>query len=82
MLLCRVILGNMEPVEPGSQETFPSSEMYDSGVDDCSNPKCYVMWPSHLNTHMRLEYLVSFKLIPKVQSKMTNKSYKTFIMSY
>jgi hypothetical protein len=82
MLLCRVILGNMEPVEPGSQETFPSSEMYDSGVDDCSNPKCYVMWPSHLNTHMRLEYLVSFKLIPKVQSKMINKSYKTFIMSY
>ncbi|KAK3152755.1 hypothetical protein QOZ80_2BG0163130 [Eleusine coracana subsp. coracana] len=68
MLLCRLILGNMEPVEPGSQESFPSSEMFDSGVDDCSNPKCYVMWPSHLNTHMRLEYLVSFKLIPKVQN--------------
>ncbi|XP_062223504.1 inactive poly [ADP-ribose] polymerase RCD1-like isoform X2 [Phragmites australis] len=68
MLLCRVILGNMEAVEPGSQESFPSSEMYDSGVDDCSNPKCYVMWPSHLSTHMRLEYLVSFKLVPKVQN--------------
>ncbi|WVZ65940.1 hypothetical protein U9M48_015222 [Paspalum notatum var. saurae] len=68
MLLCRVILGNMEVVEPGSQESFPSSEMYDSGVDDCSNPKCYVMWPSHLNTHIRLEYLVSFKLVPKVRS--------------
>ncbi|GJM90887.1 hypothetical protein PR202_ga07210 [Eleusine coracana subsp. coracana] len=68
MLLCRLILGNMEPVEPGSQESFPSSEMFDSGVDDCSNPKCYVMWPSHLNTHMRLEYLVSFKLIPKVRN--------------
>ncbi|KAJ1290903.1 hypothetical protein BS78_02G278500 [Paspalum vaginatum] len=68
MLLCRVILGNMEVVEPGSQESFPSSEMYDSGVDDCSNPKCYVMWPSHLSTHIRLEYLVSFKLVPKVRS--------------
>ncbi|XP_062191536.1 inactive poly [ADP-ribose] polymerase RCD1-like isoform X2 [Phragmites australis] len=68
MLLCRVILGNMEAVEPGSQESFPSSEIYDSGVDDCSNPKCYVMWPSHLSTHMRLEYLVSFKLVPKVQN--------------
>ncbi|KAF8772201.1 hypothetical protein HU200_006043 [Digitaria exilis] len=67
MLLCRMILGNMEAVEPGSQESFPSSEIYDSGVDDCSNPKCFVMWPSHLNTHIRLEYLVSFKLVPKVR---------------
>ncbi|CAN6310836.1 unnamed protein product [Urochloa humidicola] len=67
MLLCRMILGNMEAVEPGSQESFPSSEIYDSGVDDCSNPKCYVMWPSHLSTHIRLEYLVSFKLVPKVR---------------
>ncbi|KAL6640130.1 hypothetical protein ACP70R_021979 [Stipagrostis hirtigluma subsp. patula] len=68
MLLCRMILGNMEAIELGSQETFPSSEIYDSGVDDCSNPKCYVMWPSHLSTHIRLEYLVSFKLVPKVRN--------------
>ena len=74
MLLCRMILGNMEAVEPGSQETFPSSEIYDSGVDDCSNPKCFVMWPSHLSTHIRLEYLVSFKLSPDVRSKIINKS--------
>jgi hypothetical protein len=74
MLLCRMILGNMEAVEPGSQEFFPSSEMYDSGVDDCSNPKCYVMWPSHLSTHIRLEYLVSFKLVPKVRRKIITKS--------
>ncbi|XP_037468137.1 uncharacterized protein LOC119340341 [Triticum dicoccoides] len=68
MLLCRVILGNMEAITPGSQDSFPSSEIYDSGVDDCSNPKCYVMWPSHLNTHIRLEYLVSFRLSPKVRN--------------
>ncbi|KAL6877505.1 hypothetical protein ACP4OV_012720 [Aristida adscensionis] len=68
MLLCRMILGNMEAIEPGSQECFPSSEIYDSGVDDCSNPKCYVMWPSHLSTHIRLEYLISFKLVPKVRN--------------
>ena len=74
MLLCRMILGNMEAVEPGSQETFPSSEIYDSGVDDCSNPKCFVMWPSHLSTHIRLEYLVSFKLVSKVRRKMITKS--------
>jgi hypothetical protein len=68
ILLCQVILGNTEAVEPGSQEFFPSSGIYDSGVDDCLNPKCYVMWPSHLSTHMRLEYLVSFKLSPDVRS--------------
>ncbi|XP_006653007.1 uncharacterized protein LOC102712628 isoform X1 [Oryza brachyantha] len=68
MLLCRLILGNMEAVMPGSQDSFPSSEIYDSGVDDCSNPKCYVMWPSHLSTHIRLEYLVSFRLSSKVRN--------------
>lgn len=70
MLLCRVILGNMEAVEPGSHEFFPTSQIYDSGVDDCLNPKCYVMWPSHLSTHMQLEYLVSFKLAPEARSKI------------
>lgn len=74
MLLCRLILGNMEAVMPGSQDSFPSSDIYDSGVDDCSNPKCYVMWPSHLSTHIRLEYLVSFRLSSKVRSKMINNS--------
>ncbi|KQJ85238.1 uncharacterized protein LOC100842408 [Brachypodium distachyon] len=68
MLLSRVILGNMEAITPGSQDYFPSSEIYDSGVDDCSNPKCYVVWPSHLSSHIRLEYLVSFRLTPKVQN--------------
>ncbi|KAG8066656.1 hypothetical protein GUJ93_ZPchr0004g39413 [Zizania palustris] len=68
MLLCRLILGNMEAVMPESQDSFPSSEIYDSGVDDCSNPKCYVMWPSHLSTHIRLEYLVSFRLSSKVRN--------------
>ena len=74
ILLCQVILGNTEAVDPGSQEFFPSSDVYDSGVDDCLNPKCYVMWPSHLSTHMRLEYLVSFKLSPDIRSKIINKS--------
>ncbi|TVU16519.1 hypothetical protein EJB05_40088, partial [Eragrostis curvula] len=68
MFLCRVILGKMEAIKPGSQESFPSNKMCDSGVDDCSNPKCYVMWPSHLSTHIRLEYLISFKIAPLFQN--------------
>ncbi|KAK1629955.1 hypothetical protein QYE76_004270 [Lolium multiflorum] len=61
----RVIMGNMEAVTSGSQDSFPSSGIYDSGVDDCSNPKCYVMWASHVNTYpysFRISYyLLGFK---------------------
>jgi hypothetical protein len=73
MLLCRVILGNMEAITPGSQDSFPSSEMYDSAIDDCSNPKCYLMWPSYLNTHIHLENHVRFRFPSKVRHKMVNK---------
>lgn len=69
MLLCRVILGNMEQVSPGSQQKYPSSNEYDSGVDDCLNPKRYVVWSSYLNTHIHPEYVVSFKLSPTIQGK-------------
>uniref|UniRef100_A0ACD5V8U6 Uncharacterized protein n=1 Tax=Avena sativa TaxID=4498 RepID=A0ACD5V8U6_AVESA len=68
MLLCRAILGNTGVIKPGSQEEF--RHMYDSGVDNCSNPNYYVMWPSHLCTHISLEYLISFRLAPKVQEYM------------
>jgi hypothetical protein len=74
MLLCSVILGNMEAIKLGSQESFPNSEMYDSGADDCLNPKCYVMWPSHLSTHIRFEYLISFKLAPIFRSNIIKKN--------
>jgi hypothetical protein len=68
MLLCRAILGNTGVIKPGSQEEF--LRIYDSGVDNCSNPNYYVMWPSHLGTHISLEYLISFRLAPKVQGNI------------
>uniref|UniRef100_A0ACD5ZTM6 Uncharacterized protein n=1 Tax=Avena sativa TaxID=4498 RepID=A0ACD5ZTM6_AVESA len=68
MLLCRAILGKTGVIKPGSQEEF--RRMYDSGVDNCSNPNYYVIWPSHLGTHISLEYLISFRLAPKVQEYM------------
>jgi hypothetical protein len=74
MFLCRVILGNMEAIKLGSQESFPGSKMYDSGVDDCLNPKCYMMGLPHLSTHIRFEYLISFKLAPVFRSKIINKN--------
>ncbi|CAN4076071.1 unnamed protein product [Withania somnifera] len=62
MILCRVIMGNMEAVCPGSRQFHPSSEDFDNGVDNHENPQCYVVWPMNTSTHIFPEYVVSFKL--------------------
>ncbi|KAL2896590.1 Inactive poly [ADP-ribose] polymerase RCD1 [Bienertia sinuspersici] len=62
MVLCRVILGNMEVVHPGSKQFHPSSENFDSGVDDPANPRHYVVWSMNINTHIYPESVVSFKV--------------------
>lgn len=62
MVLCRVILGNVEKVHLGSQQFHPSCEKFDSGVDDLTNPKCYIIWSTHMNLHILPEYIVSFKV--------------------
>ncbi|KAH9330066.1 hypothetical protein KI387_002174, partial [Taxus chinensis] len=64
MVLCRVILGNVELVSPGSQQFHPSSEEFDTGVDDLMNPRRYIVWSTHMNTHILPEYVVSFKVSP------------------
>lgn len=61
LILCRVIMGNSEKVEAGSTRDHPSNERFDSGVDDIENPKWFVVWSSHMNTHIIPEYIVSFK---------------------
>ncbi|KAL6606960.1 hypothetical protein ACP70R_042613 [Stipagrostis hirtigluma subsp. patula] len=73
MLLCRVILGNLGTIKPGSEEEFPSTEIHDSGADNCSNPSYYLIWNSHLSTHICLEYLISFRLAPVVQEYLGQK---------
>ncbi|GKV10641.1 hypothetical protein SLEP1_g21981 [Rubroshorea leprosula] len=62
MVLCRVIMGNMELLRPGTQQFHPSSEDVDSGVDDLENPRHYVIWNVNMNTHIYPEFVVSFKL--------------------
>lgn len=61
MALCRVILGNVEKVEAGSQQCHPSSPEFDTGVDDPTCPKRYIVWCSNMNRHILPEYIVSFK---------------------
>ncbi|XP_031406033.1 probable inactive poly [ADP-ribose] polymerase SRO2 isoform X2 [Punica granatum] len=61
VILCRVTLGNLEKVELGSKQSHPSSVSFDTGVDDPSNPKWYVVWCSNMNTHVLPEFVVSFR---------------------
>ncbi|XP_024929130.2 probable inactive poly [ADP-ribose] polymerase SRO5 isoform X1 [Ziziphus jujuba] len=61
VLLCRVILGKAELVPPGSQQCRPSCEDFDSGVDDLSSPKKYIVWGIHMNTRILPEYVISFR---------------------
>ncbi|URE14371.1 RCD1-SRO-TAF4 (RST) plant domain [Musa troglodytarum] len=61
MVLCRVIVGRPEKVEEGSGQYLPSSEEFDSGVDDLAHPTWYVVWSTHMNTHILPESIVSYK---------------------
>lgn len=62
MLLCRVLLGRPEKVETGSEQYHPSSDEFDSGVDDTANPRHYVVWGTHMNTHIIPDFIVSYKI--------------------
>ncbi|KAJ8538736.1 hypothetical protein K7X08_030032 [Anisodus acutangulus] len=75
MILCRLIMGNMELVCPGSKQFHPSSDDFDNGVDSLENPKCYVVWNMNMSTHIFPEYVVSFKFSPDAEGYLVgNKS--------
>ncbi|KAM7479904.1 hypothetical protein LguiA_028117 [Lonicera macranthoides] len=64
VLLCRVLLGRTELVRPGSGQSYPSSEEFDSGVDNLLSPKKYIVWSTNMNTHILPEYVISFTTDP------------------
>ncbi|XP_021635339.2 inactive poly [ADP-ribose] polymerase RCD1 [Hevea brasiliensis] len=68
MLFCRVIMGKMELVQPGSQQCHPSSENFDSGVDDLQNPRQYIVWNMNMNSHIYPEFVVSFMVSSNVEA--------------
>nr|GLL22363.1 probable inactive poly [ADP-ribose] polymerase SRO5 isoform X1 [Ipomoea trifida] len=72
LLLCRVILGKMEVVPPGSGQWHPSSEEFDSGVDDSVSPRKYIMWSTNMNTHILPQYVVSFRVPASVKGVQRN----------
>ncbi|KAL8547508.1 hypothetical protein ACS0TY_007012 [Phlomoides rotata] len=61
MLLCRVIMGKMEEIRPNSEQYNPSCEEFDSGVDNLSSPRKYIVWSSRMNTYILPEFMVSFR---------------------
>ncbi|KAH7567588.1 hypothetical protein ACOSP7_010432 [Xanthoceras sorbifolium] len=70
IILCRVILGNVEKVETGSQQSYPSSVDFDSGSDDLKSPNWYIVWSSKMNRHILPECVVSYKPSGYVQGQL------------
>ena len=70
LVFCRVIMGNMELLQPGSGQFHPSSENFDSGVDDLENPREYIVWNMNMNTHIYPEFVVSFKFTSNSEGDM------------
>ncbi|KAH6758330.1 hypothetical protein C2S51_018565 [Perilla frutescens var. frutescens] len=73
MLLCRVIMGKMETIAPNSDQYNPSSEEFDSGVDDLASPRKYIVWSSRMNTHILPEFAVSFTASSYQRVKQRNE---------
>ncbi|KAM3342277.1 hypothetical protein P3S68_027243 [Capsicum galapagoense] len=61
LILCRAVLGKLEQIDFTSEQLSPSSEDFDSGVDNLTNPNLYVVWRSYMNTHILPVCIVSYK---------------------
>ncbi|XP_076959573.1 putative inactive poly [ADP-ribose] polymerase SRO5 [Bidens hawaiensis] len=68
LLLCRVLMGKSEVVNRGSTQCYPSSDEFQSGVDDLVSPKRIIIWSSQMNTHILPEFVVSFKTLTRSKS--------------
>ncbi|KAK1264007.1 putative inactive poly [ADP-ribose] polymerase SRO1 [Acorus gramineus] len=66
MLLCRIIMGNMEEMQSGNQ-FCPRQENFDSAVDNLEKPKCYMIWSSQTKANIYPEFVISFKLAPYIR---------------
>ncbi|KAF3781565.1 putative inactive poly ADP-ribose polymerase [Nymphaea thermarum] len=61
IILCRVIMGNVEEVQFGSEQACPSCDEFDNGVDDALNTKRYIMWSTNMNSHILPECVLTFR---------------------
>ncbi|KAF8027158.1 hypothetical protein BT93_E0160 [Corymbia citriodora subsp. variegata] len=74
VVLCRVILGSVELIHPGSRQSCPSGNNFDSGVDDLQNPQYYIVWNMNMNTHIIPEFVISFKIQASAGGHLAGKN--------
>lgn len=60
LLFSRIIMGKSE-VMGSTAQSYPSSPEFDSGVDSLTSPKKYMIWSTHMNTHVLPEFVVCIK---------------------
>ncbi|XP_062213921.1 inactive poly [ADP-ribose] polymerase RCD1-like isoform X2 [Phragmites australis] len=73
MMLCCVIMGNVEVVYPGSKQSHPTNESFDSGVDDLQKPNHYIIWDADVHKHIYAEYAVIIKVPPTTNEYLVSK---------
>ncbi|KAG7633619.1 RST domain of plant C-terminal [Arabidopsis suecica] len=72
LLFSRIIMGKSEVVCSTSQ-SYPSSMEFDSGVDSLTSPNKYIIWSTHMNTHVLPEFVVCIKT-PSILKRKNPKS--------
>lgn len=70
MILCRVIMGNVEPLVLNSKQFQPTNDTFDSGADNIQSPNCYVIWDTDLEKRILPEYVVTIKMPEKAKEWM------------
>ncbi|KAJ4805794.1 WWE protein-protein interaction domain protein family [Rhynchospora pubera] len=70
MILCRVIMGNVEPLVLNSKQFQPTNDTFDGGVDNLQSPKYYVIWGNDLEKRILPEYVVTIKVPEKAKEWM------------
>uniref|UniRef100_A0A7N0VJE3 PARP catalytic domain-containing protein n=1 Tax=Kalanchoe fedtschenkoi TaxID=63787 RepID=A0A7N0VJE3_KALFE len=81
ILMCRLILGNQEEIRPGSDQCYPSSMEFDSGVDCLTDPKKYLVWSAYMNVYILPSYIVSFKIDDSLKQGELHYSYIAVLLA-
>ncbi|KAG6499000.1 inactive poly [ADP-ribose] polymerase RCD1-like [Zingiber officinale] len=68
LMLCRIIMGNVELIHPGSEQSLSTNDNFDTGIDNLHQPKHYIIWDTNMNTHIYAEYIVTFKMTDKLKA--------------
>lgn len=69
VLLCRVILENLEDIPFGSEQNHPSAKNFEYGVHNILSQKKYIVWTANMYTNILLEYVITFKAPRSLNSK-------------